>query len=223
MSPKNLQKEIDDNWEKATKERESTNQQVKRVFNEHKENNIDENGETVLPDLKRFDITDKKFDLFWLIVGKRRYGKSTYAYNQIAKFFYMFPNGGYCFTGTKQNKFWSRIFPENRIYDKLDPDTVLKILEDQKAIYEKFANTDPSDPNIQKEIPFTLLVIDDQADDTILKYGEIVAKMAFTGRHYFLMTIFCLQDPKVIAPAVRQNADVISSKFIVFSNQFALC
>jgi hypothetical protein len=58
----------------------------------------EEEHEFALPDLKRFDIAKLKKDLFMLVVGKRRYGKSTYAYNQIAKFYEYFPNGGYCFT-----------------------------------------------------------------------------------------------------------------------------
>jgi hypothetical protein len=97
---KELEEEVEARWEKAKKEnanKEPPGKKIQRAAEEYK-GNKDDDVEIQLPQLKRFDVTQMKMDLFWLIVGKRRYGKSTYAYNQIAKFFYMFPNGGYCFT-----------------------------------------------------------------------------------------------------------------------------
>jgi hypothetical protein len=58
--------------------------------------------------LNRFDFKQLPLDAFVLIIGKRRYGKSTWAEWLLSNVWQYYPDGGYVFTKTKQNHFWSK-------------------------------------------------------------------------------------------------------------------
>ena len=64
---------------------------------------------------KEFDINNiEGLDCFIICVGKRRFGKTTWSRDVLSQIWQFFPDGGFVFTKTKQNKYWSQHFPENR-------------------------------------------------------------------------------------------------------------
>lgn len=70
--------------------------------------------------VSQFDVSNIRPDLSCLVVGKRRYGKSTFVRDCMSRLWQYFPGGGYVFTPTKNNKFWQQHYPNTRIHDNLD-------------------------------------------------------------------------------------------------------
>jgi hypothetical protein len=71
------------------------NKQLKKLGNEQLEASNFE--------LKQFDYEQFKLDSLILVLGKRRFGKSTWARYVLSKLWHCFPDGGYVFTRTKHN------------------------------------------------------------------------------------------------------------------------
>jgi hypothetical protein len=65
--------------------------------------------ETIPDELDEFDHSKIKPDSFILVIGKRRYGKTTWAEWVLNNMWHFFPDGGYVFTLTKQN-YCKRLF-----------------------------------------------------------------------------------------------------------------
>lgn len=157
-------------------------------------------------ELQQFDHSKIKKDSFIIVIGKRRYGKSTwteYVLNDMWKFF---PSGAYCFTKTKHNYYWQQHIPEERIYDGFDEEIVQEILDEQKTTYNRILSGDYG----EDEIPYKLLIFDDVISDQTLRYQELLNEIVFSGRHYFLFIVVCSQDCKGLPPSVRQNADLVA-------------
>lgn len=53
--------------------------------------------------LPEFDYDKVKLDSFILVIGKRRFGKSTWAQFLLEKIWFCFPHGCHVFTKTKHN------------------------------------------------------------------------------------------------------------------------
>ncbi len=85
---------------------------------------------------QQFDYNTVPLDAAILVVGKRRYGKSTWTDYFLSHRWQFYPDGGFCFTRTKFNYFWHQRFPESRIYEGMDWDVVGKILATQKEKVE---------------------------------------------------------------------------------------
>jgi hypothetical protein len=62
----------------------------------------DSEGEDDLK-IERYNFNNIKLDSFVLVIGKRRYGKTTWTEWLLSKIWQYFPDGGYVFTKTKQN------------------------------------------------------------------------------------------------------------------------
>jgi hypothetical protein len=160
--------------------------------------------------LPQFDYDKiKTLDLFLIVFGKRRYGKTTWTRYLLSKLWIYFPRGGYVFTKTKHNYFWQQHFPETRIYDNFDEDVIRKILTEQKTIYEQFLdNTQP--PGC---VPYIVLIFDDMISGATLRYEKLLDELVYSGRHYFLFVVVCSQDTKGLPPSLRANSDLIVTTY----------
>ena len=152
---------------------------------------------------REFDVTKVSPDSFVVVVGKRRYGKSWWSQWLLSFIFYMFREV-YVFTGTKHNGFWDAHVPEKRIYQKFQPDIIDAILDQQRAIYERFL-----EGYDDGTVPHVLVILDDVIDDASFKHQETLHRLAYAGRHYFMFVLLCTQDCKGIGPGLRGNADLI--------------
>lgn len=109
-------------------------------------------------ELPQFDHNKIALDSFILVIGKRRYGKSTWTQYVLSKMWHFFPRGGYCFTKTKHNYFWQQHLPASRIYDGFDEKKVREILDEQKDLWDMFLKG-KEDP--KENPPYVLLIFDD--------------------------------------------------------------
>lgn len=169
--------------------------------------------------ITQYDHSKVPLDASILVVGKRRYGKSTWTYHLLSKMWKYYPGGGYCFTRTKFNYFWHQCFPAERIYEGMDWDVVLKILEEQKRkwddiIYRHYESSDEEfDPDkVDEKIkpPYIVIVLDDIISNKHdMRYEELLLELMFSGRHYKITIIINSQDIKGLSPDTRQNFDII--------------
>jgi len=156
--------------------------------------------------LKQFDVNKINLDSLIIVIGKRRFGKTTWTQWVLYFLRDMFPRGAYCFTSTKHNYFWQQHIPDSRVYEGFQADVVKRIFEEQKVIYEKFLEGEVD----KTDIPYVCLILDDVIGDHALRFDEMFDSIAFSGRHYFIFTIVCTQDIKGINPKIRQNADIVA-------------
>jgi hypothetical protein len=155
--------------------------------------------------LKPFDYDKVSLDSMILVLGKRRYGKSVWAEWFLSHIYQYFPRGGYVFTNTKHNWFWQKHFPDNRIYAGLNSEVLTEIFNSQKNIYNAILQGAQLDT-----VPNIVLIFDDVISNRDIKRNPMILKIAWEGRHYFILALFCSQDVKGLDPGIRQNADLIA-------------
>lgn len=97
------------------------------------------------------------------------------------------------------NNFWQQHFPEKWVIDGFYPELLTHIMKFQRWRIDKL-----KDPN-----PLFLLVLEDLAAETILRYAEEIRQLAYKGRHYKICLFILTQYPYAIPPGVRDNADYI--------------
>ena len=73
-------------------------------------------------------------------------------------------------------------------------DVVQSILDEQKQIYQQYR-----EGTISKDtIPYIAIVFDDVISDKVMmRYEQIIYELAFSGRHYFIFIVLCVQDIKL--------------------------
>jgi len=148
----------------------------------------------------------------YLIVGKRRFGKTTCLRSILADIGSYYPSGVFVFSKTKHNGYWSQHVPEEYIYDHMDWDAVDKILAEQKRKRKERADTGKQD-----KLPYVLLILDDMISSrNDMRYQERMLALFFEGRHYDISVAICAQDIKGVPPDIRQNVDQI---FLTFQTQ----
>lgn len=147
-------------------------------------------------------------DVFGVLIGKRRRGKSVYLEWLLSEMAPFYPGGAYVFTKTKNNYFWQKHIPEECIYDGFQGDVIKAIIEEQKKKVEAIRN----DGKIT-DCPYVLIIMDDIIGDTHLNWEEELRDLAFAGRHYMLGCWITTQDCKGIGPAIRSQADIIGLSY----------
>jgi hypothetical protein len=156
-------------------------------------------------DAKPLDFKEIPPDALIFVIGKRRYGKTTWAEWVLYNLQVYFPEGGYVFTGTKHNEFWQQHFPDSRVYSGLDVAAFEGIFKEQMAKFEKFKTT-----GIIDTCPYVCVVFEDVLSFEHLRSDPALARMVFNGRHFFLFIMLLIQDVKGVLPSQRQNADIIA-------------
>lgn len=138
---------------KIEKEKVEVNEENEKGDNQKEKDKRDKNGQEWSGSGKSYALklqelvflTLFKLDLFMIINGQRRYGKTIWVRWILSQIWQYYPDGGYVFTRSKHNKFWSQHFPNRRIYNGLGEKHMLilqKILETQRQKHEKMILSD---------------------------------------------------------------------------------
>ncbi len=171
--------------------------------NESKRKNDTE--QTVDYQLEEFDYDKVEPDSSILVIGKRRYGKSTWARYLLSKIWKFYLDGAFVFTATKHNWFWQQHIPDTRIYEGIQPDAIKEILEVQKEKYQRYLDGD------YDQCPYIVIIFDDViSDERDLRFTPELNELIFSGRHFFVTCIFCIQDAHGVGPKFRNNADLVA-------------
>jgi hypothetical protein len=156
-------------------------------------------GRTILTaesDLAEWDIGEYKKDARLIIVlGKRNTGKTTFAVNFLHAHRDVYPFA-LVVTATKFNGFWQQYFPAHCIMSNFDPVAINLFFEAQKdRVLLRGANSR------------VLILFDDMASSTALRYSEELTTIAYNGRHYNADVMYLTQDVVKATTAMRRNAD----------------
>lgn len=84
----------------------------------------------------------------------------------------------------------------------MNVEVIDSIIAKQKEKWRKISNDDPV-----KVPPHVVLVFEDVMGDEHIRDG-LLDKLAGLARHYYCCIYILVQDPKIITPKVRQNADL---------------
>lgn len=133
-------------------------------------------------ELQEWDMAEyKKDSRLFLILGKRNTGKTVFALNWCYQNRNLYPYG-MVITATKFNHFWEQYFPSYLVVDKFRPQDIEMIFRAQQArVTQHGVNSR------------FLLLIDDMASDTALRYSELLTTIAYNGRHYNLDVLYLTQ------------------------------
>lgn len=138
-----------------------------------------------------------------LIVGKRGSGKSILARDILNSCKDKVSNGIVISPNEKQNKIYSSFIPELFLYDKLENETIEKVLLEQKTMELKSKETN-------EKLNKALVVMDDCLHTKKNWQKEpAIAELLFNGRHYQIMNILIMQMPYNLSPELRCNLDYI--------------
>jgi hypothetical protein len=159
-------------------------------------------------DLPPLDFDKINLDSLVLVIGKRRYGKTTWTEWLLSHLWWYFPNGGFVFTKTKHNHFWQQHFPDTRIYDGWQPEVVRMIFDKQKQLVSRIMDGE------EDIVPWIMIVLDDIiTEKSAMEHDPLWEEICFSGRHFKIFCVICLQDGKGVGPMVRQNADLVAVTF----------
>ena len=162
--------------------------------------------------IKEFDWNTVNLDSLVAVIGKRRFGKTTFARFLASRMKDYYPEV-YVFTKTPFNGYWQQHVPAERVYEGLDWPMVMQIWEGQRLKWEEIKR----DGGKYKKNPYILIIFEDvAADRSSMRYSEEIARAAFNGRHYFTSMWFLLQDMKAFNRDVRGNVDFL---FTTYSDQ----
>lgn len=160
----------------------------------------------------KFDHKKIPLDVFGILIGKRRRGKTVYLEWLMEEMQDYYASGAYVFTKTKNNYFWQQHVPEERIYEGFQGAVIKSIIEEQRKkcgmMRERLSETDPIE-----ECPYLLLILDDIIGDTHLNWEEELRDLAFAGRHFKLAVWITSQDCKGLGPGIRSQADILGLSY----------
>lgn len=154
-------------------------------------------------EIKQFQWNKLGLDFTIVLYGKRRTGKTHFIKALCNQFRRYFPTV-VVFTKTKFNGDLLKIFPDSYIFNDMDEATLERILEAQKAFVGEI-KAGPQ-PWVNGRM---LLVFDDVlSDKKNPRYNEMLRKMFFEGRHFWISMIITSQDSKGLPPGLKQNTDM---------------
>lgn len=119
---------------------------------------------------------------------------------------HVFPYG-MVVSGTEEfNKYWCKHFPSTFIYNRLYPDIIERFIHRQTEAVAKLVN------------PWSVLLLDDCADESKIINGALMNKLMKNGRHWKMLFILALQYACDVRPVIRANIDYT---FIFAENRIA--
>lgn len=154
-------------------------------------------------DIKQFEWNKLGLDFTVVLYGKRRTGKTHFIKALSYQFRRYFPTV-IVFTKTKFNGDLLKIFPDAYIYNDMDEATLERILDAQKA----FVGNVKSGPQPWVNARMLLVFDDVLSDKKNPRYNEMLRKMFFEGRHFWISMVITSQDSKGLPPGLKQNTDL---------------
>lgn len=152
------------------------------------------NPENIAPSTNKSGI-DTQGGSKTVIIGKAGTGKSTIITSLLYAKKHIFPTGIVMSGSESSNHYYSQFFPELFVYNEYDEEVVKSVVKRQKIAKEHLQN------------PWSVLLIDDCADDPKIFKKPLQQNLFKVGRHYKLWYILSLQYAVDIPPAVRVNVD----------------
>jgi energy-coupling factor transporter ATP-binding protein EcfA2 len=132
-----------------------------------------------------------------LLVGKRGSGK-TWLIKALLYYMRLVTPYVFVFSHTKFTGFYHSILPDALIRSKFDAELIQQMMEVQKARrWMRGVN------------PHIILVLDDMASDSLLRYSQLMDQLLMEGRHYKITIIMATQHLKAASTKFRTNADKI--------------
>lgn len=137
------------------------------------------------------------------LYGKRRTGKTHFIKAMCYQMRRYYPLV-VVFTKTKFNGDLLKLFPDAIMFNDLDEALLERLIEAQKERVKEAKQGPQPWPNCRM-----LLVLDDVLSDRKNpRYNEMLRKMFFEGRHFWISMIITSQDSKGLPPALKQNTDL---------------
>jgi len=182
-------------------------------------------------------------DFSWLVMAKRRSGKTTLLKNVIPFIASQFPEV-YVFTETKFTGAFDGYLPEEAIFENFNEGVLARIMDRQKKKidllksqvreYKELVSRSLDLSDNEEEIitgkyeeipplvlpnPYILLIFDDTAADARIHNSALLNELAFYGRHLGISSWVNSQHGNKINPGFRNNADVAVTFSQVQKNQ----
>jgi len=132
-----------------------------------------------------------------VVIGKANTGKSTLIKSLIKAKSDIIPTGMVVSGTEDSNKFYSKFFPDVFIHNKYSDELIQSYIRRQK-ICLNYA---------EPEAVWSLLLLDDCAEDKKIFNGETQRALFLNGRHWKMFYILSLQHSTDIPPAIRSNVD----------------
>lgn len=99
-------------------------------------------------------------------------------------------------SGTEDNNsYWGKHFPPSFVYNQLTPDIIERFIDRQTKVRHKLVN------------PWSVLLLDDCADESKIINGHLMNKLFKCGRHYKILFLLAIQFAADIRPVIRANVD----------------
>ena len=159
------------------------------------------------PPINHFDM-----NLFFLILGKRRTGKTHFLENFLFKKMQHFQRF-LVLTDTKFNGFWQKIIPDKFVKDGFNEQYISTLFEIQKErkkdIQRKYSDLTDDEINCHPEFQVVLILDDVIGDKYTIRFGTQIPKLATQGRHYGITVFFISQYFYSVPSDCRANADVV--------------
>lgn len=95
-------------------------------------------------------------------------------------------------------------FPEARKYSKPDSSLIQDIMDEQLHNIKTYG---------KKRTPEVLIILDDCADSSIIRFGGIIDTLATRGRHFKINVMISSQRLSAVSRTARLNSDY----FVIFS------
>lgn len=130
-----------------------------------------------------------------VIIGKPGTGKTTLISSLLENKKHIFPVG-MVMSGTEDsNGFYSKIFPDIFVYNKLEENKIEDFIKRQKLARKHIKN------------PWSVLLLDDCTDDPKILKKPLFQGIFKNGRHWKMMFILSLQYCMDVLPVIRTNVD----------------
>lgn len=130
-----------------------------------------------------------------VVLGRPNSGK-TYAITSILYHKrHIFPYGVVVSGTEASNSYWGKHFPETFIYERLSPDILERFVDRQIDAKKSLIN------------PWSVLLLDDCADEAKVINGHQISRIFKNGRHWKMLFILAIQYAIDIRPHIRANID----------------
>lgn len=156
-------------------------------------------------------------DYTWLVLGKRRTGKTTLWKTVIPKISSCYPFV-YVFAGTNFNNAFADYVPEQAVFKGFREGVVTKIIEKQEEkirtnlrLFEKFDEYEDESALEMIPNPYIHIVFDDCVADKRCHNAECLDEIAMYGRHYRCCSWINTQHGHALNPGFRNNTDVAAT------------
>lgn len=152
--------------------------------------------------IRKFDYGLLRPDYTMVFYGKRRTGKTVAMANVMKALRPYFPEV-YVFTETKVDLEYAPCVPDSYIFQGFDEDILAALLDRQEQRVRTLRKRGENTENIG-----VMLVFDDCITESKLKNSEVMRRLFYNGRHFYICTMINSQDQKALSPGLRANTDM---------------